>query len=154
MKKFEKGFKPLPTIKELRRKLGCNKKKAKAIIESFKCVSVWLNDLYEVEVREHEAFVEGWPSMLHLSIKRIDKEPIHDWRHLQEIKNQLCGPECEAAELYPAESRLIDGANQYHLWVLAPGQAFPFGLLTEGGPARSTPEQAARAGAKQRPFED
>lgn len=54
--------------------------------------------------------------MVHLSIKRIDREPIHDWRDLQTIKNILVGEECEAIEVYPAESRLVDSANQYHLW--------------------------------------
>jgi hypothetical protein len=37
---------------------------------------------------------------------------VHDWRDLQRIKNQLVGPECEAVELYPAESRKVDTANQ------------------------------------------
>lgn len=71
-----------------------------------------------------------WPAMLHLSIKRRDKGPIHDWRVMQEIKNQILSPEYEAVELYPAESRLTDTANQYHLWAFAhPGVAFPFGYF-------------------------
>jgi hypothetical protein len=40
-----------------------------------------------------------------------------DWRDLQAIKNQLCGDEAEAIQLFPAESRVVDTANQYHLWV-------------------------------------
>jgi hypothetical protein len=32
------------------------------------------------------------------------------------IKNQLTGPETEAFELYPAESRLLDPSNYYILW--------------------------------------
>ena len=55
--------------------------------------------------------------MLWLSIKRRDKEIIHDWRELQTIKNMIVGDEHEGFEVYPAESRLVDTANQYHLWV-------------------------------------
>ena len=64
------------------------------------------------------------------------------------------GPECEGLELYPAEARLIDGSNQFHLWVCSdPNVRFPFGMTTDGkGPSRATPEEAAKAGAKQRPF--
>lgn len=154
MNKFQRAFKPLPTIKSLKRRLGCKKPEAKRVIEAMKGAQVWLNDTYEVEIRPHHPD-KHWPPMLHLSIKRIDKEPIHDWRHLQEIKNQLVGPECEAVELYPAESRCIDGANQYHLWAIRqPGTWFPIGMITDGsGPARATPEQAEKMGAKQRPFE-
>jgi hypothetical protein len=54
---------------------------------------------------------------VHLSIKVHDKQAWHDWRDLQRIKNEICGDETEAIELYPAESRLVDTANQYHLFV-------------------------------------
>jgi hypothetical protein len=65
---------------------------------------------------------------VHLSIKRRDKLPVHDWRDLQRIKTELLGPECEAVELYPAESRVVDTANQYHLWGMAdPAFRFPIG---------------------------
>ena len=65
----------------------------------------------------------------YLSIKRRDKKPIHDWRELQKIKNAIVGDEVEAIELYPAESRLVDTANQYHLFCLPLGTKFPFGWL-------------------------
>lgn len=84
---------------------------------------VYMNDVYQVHVRLPR------PGMVHLSIKRIDREPVHDWRDLQEIKNQICGSECEAVELYPAESRVVDTANQYHLWVCTDEKfRFPFGF--------------------------
>jgi len=75
----------------------------------------------------------GWPAMWHLSIKRKDREPIDEdrWRILQRIKNTLVGPEHEAVELYPAESRLVDTANQWHLWVFQkPQQQWPFGFTS------------------------
>lgn len=72
---------------------------------------IWKNDKYQVNIRRS---ADG--KSAHLSIKRIDRKSIHDWRDLQEIKNRLIGRECEAIELYPAESRRVDTANQYHLW--------------------------------------
>ena len=99
----------------------------------------YANDTYHVAVDQRAEHGFG-PStdVWHLSIKRHDREPIHDWRDLQEIKNQVCGEHIEAMELYPAESRVVDTANQYHLWALvpptgAPGDAprVPFGF-TEG----------------------
>lgn len=91
---------------------------------------------------------DGWPDMIHLNARRADREANHDWRTLQFIKNIIVGPEHEAVELYPAESRLTDTANNYHLWVLAnPKARFPFGF---SGRAVWTPEEAAKLGAKQR----
>jgi len=91
---------------------------------------------------------DGWPDMIHLNARRVDREAFHDWRELQMVKNILIGPEHEAVELYPAESRLTDTANNYHLWVLAsPDARFPFGF---SGRAVWSPEDAAKYGAKQR----
>lgn len=85
---------------------------------------IFINNRYQVHVRPM-----GDGGMYHLSIRRMDRQPIHDWRDLQEIKNQLLGPECEAVEIYPAESRKVDSANQYHLWgVKDPTYRFPFGF--------------------------
>lgn len=96
--------------------------------EFFANQNVWCNDVYQVIIRETQT-PPDFPSMLWLSIKRLDKEPIHDWRDLQTIKNMLIGEENEAVELYPAESRLVDSANQYHLWVLKDATIrFPFGF--------------------------
>jgi hypothetical protein len=110
---------------------------------------VWLNDVYRVRVDRRGLDGPGWP-LIHLSIKRVDREPIHDWRDLQRIKNELVGPEHEAVELYPAESRLVDSANQYHLWVMADNVArWPFGFnerFVQDNTAEGT-------GAKQRPRE-
>lgn len=86
------------------------------------------NDKYVV-IRQDIETPPGWPDMVWLSIRRQDRAPIHDWRDLQAIKSQLVGPECEGVELFPAESRVVDTANQYHLWVIKdPTQTFPFGF--------------------------
>jgi hypothetical protein len=85
-------------------------------------LDVWLNNLYVASRRRlSEDFI-------HLSIRRLDRSAAKDWRHFQWIKNQLVGPECEAIEIYPAESRVMDSANQYHLWCFAdPKNRFQIG---------------------------
>lgn len=114
-------------------------------------VGVFMSSRYQVVMAEEE--IEGFKGpVTHLSIKRWDKKPIRDWREMQRIKNTLCGPDREACELYPAESRLVDTANQYHLWVLPPNIRFPFGfqerlVVTDTGGALA-PD------AVQRPFEE
>ena len=65
--------------------------------------------------------------MTYLSIKRLDKKSIHDWRHMQQIKNELVGTDYEAVEIYPNEKRLVDTANQYHLFVFPKNYLIPFG---------------------------
>ena len=90
--------------------------------------TIKINNHFQVWIRE-EPGKEGWPDMIWLSIKRHDREAFHDWRIFQRIKNELVGVENEAVEIYPAESRKVDTANQYHLWVIKePGIRFPFGF--------------------------
>lgn len=84
---------------------------------------VWINQIYQVIKRQQD------DGAVYLSIRRIDQAPVRSWRDLQRIKNQLVGPENEAIELYPAESRLVDTANQYHLFAHPdPTYRFPFGI--------------------------
>jgi hypothetical protein len=125
---------------------GLTKAEAKKEVQRTKETSVYLSDTYQVNVREVNVPAFGL-FMTHVSIKRRDKQAFHDWREMQQIKNAICGPEREAVELYPAESRLVDTSNQYHLWVLPEGTTFPFGyrerlICTESG-----------QGAVQRPFD-
>lgn len=116
-------------------------------------VAVFRNSRYLITVRglaPAAPFGRG----VHLSIKRHDRGPVHDWRDLQRIKNEILGPDVEAVELYPAEVRKVDGANQYHLWAF-PGYRFPFGqqfreVCTPEENA-ADPDPAVR-GAVQRPF--
>ena len=83
---------------------------------------VWVNDRYIIHVDYADA-EEGRDGFLHVSLRnRANTAWAHDWRDLQRIKNEIAGPEREACELYPAESRLVDEANQFHLWVLPEGE--------------------------------
>mgnify|MGYP003111179441 FL=1 len=92
----------------------------KDIVDSQK---IYTNDKYQVAVTDDPS-----SDVIHLSIKRHDRGVMKDWRDFQEIKNQLVGEENEGVELYPAESRLVDSANQYHIWVVRdPSFKFNFG---------------------------
>ena len=104
---------------------------------------VWLNDKYVVHVRRDD---DGF--VMSLSIRRADRGWPRDWRDFQRIKNEIAGPEIEAVELYPAESRLVDTANQFWLWCAPPGESLPIGF-TEGRITTDS-EDAEPYGAKQR----
>lgn len=163
MEKFERAILNLPPWKEFMQIHKVNfktfgkveKEQLSSFYQAQKNAVVYKNNLYTVIVDYNPEeqgdlhIVKGMEGkFIHLSIKRNDKEPIHDWRHLQEIKNQIVGEENEAIEIYPAESRLVDMANQYHLWVFK-DQAMkaPIGFKTRGVASK---EEAERIGAKQR----
>lgn len=127
---------------------GCTRGEAKKQYNRLKADVIWCNDQYQVNVDNNpqHGFGEG-QQLTHLSVKRLDKEPIHDWRDLQEIKNMLTHPEREGMEIYPAESRLLDGANQFHIWVLPKGAKVPCGFWSRNVSSESP------IGGKQRPVE-
>ncbi len=74
------------------------------------------NSHYLVFTRVLEANDPTEPNGLHLSMRTVENDTRHDWREMQRVKNELAGPDWEAMELYPAEERVVDTANQYHLW--------------------------------------
>jgi len=78
----------------------------------------WFNDVYQVTVRiwTKDPVFGTYGGMIQIGINAHDGTARHDWRDFQNIKNQIAGPECEAFELYPAESRLLDPSNYYTLW--------------------------------------
>lgn len=109
--------------------------------------TIFKNSRYTVMKRD-VSVINGYPSLVHLSIRRNDRKPILSWRDTQKIKNELVGPECEGVQIFPAESRLVDNANQYHIFVCSdPDMRLPFGyderLVSEGN----------IGGAVQEPFE-
>jgi len=87
----------------------------------------WVNDKCQVYVYDYPS-PEGWPPLVELSLKLNTREPWSDWRDFYRIKSELCGTACWAMELYPAQYALVDTANQYHMYVFAPGMHFPIGL--------------------------
>jgi hypothetical protein len=104
---------------------SCDRKDALLICaKEIEGCEYWINDLYQVEVRRYPD-----DELVHLNIRRRDGYPGRVWRHFQLIKNQLVGPECEGIEIYPAESRLVDTSNKYHLYVITdPTFRWPFGF--------------------------
>ena len=114
---------------------------------------VYQNDLYHVTVKDaHEANMAlnaTAPPAWYLSIKRIDQEPICSWRDVQEIKNQIVGPDNDGFMLYPSERRVVDTANQYHLFVLKDvGQRIPYGFNAGRHIADTSPLDTAKQTAR------
>lgn len=127
--------------------------------------TVWVNDRYVVTrhvtpnqdarwLSEYGPVSDPPPAIVHLSIRRTDRQAIHDWRHLQKIKNELIGRENEAIELYPAESRLVDEANQFHLFGFAdPTLRWPVGMTYRAVVGANVRIPGAEK-SQQRPFVD
>jgi hypothetical protein len=132
-------------------KFGVSHETAAAQVEHLRRQTVHMNEIYQVNVQCVEApFGTIVGDMLWLSIKRRDKGVIRDWRQLQEIKNRIVGPEHEGFEVYPAETRLVDTANQWHLWVFADSKVrLPVGFKAREVGGRW---EAEAVGARQRAF--
>jgi len=82
-----------------------------------------LRECYE----SHLYYVEAYRYKGHIRqimIRRHDWGPVFDWRDIQAIKNRIAGPEAEAIELFPAESRVVDNQNWRHLWLNDNGEKF------------------------------
>ena len=90
----------------------------KGVIDNAERPEMWHNDIYQAVVRHwsKDSVFGTDGGMIQIGINSHDGTARHDWREFQMIKNQVAGPECEAFELYPAESRLLDPSNYYTLW--------------------------------------
>lgn len=110
---------------------------------------MWQNSRYTVLVFRDEEQEPGCPQMIHLSIRRNDRTRPREerYRDFQRIKSEIVGPDHEGVELYPAEHRVADLADQYHIYVIAdPEFQFGFGFKEgmragpiEGSPATQSP---------------
>jgi len=117
--------------------VGLSEHKAKQVILSYiekeKSAEVWGNLIYQANVYRNQyandmVHVEDWQDKCgYISLKRRDKRPINSWQDVQTIKNRLFGIEREAIQIFPAESRMVNMANQYHLFVFPEGYIIPFG---------------------------
>jgi hypothetical protein len=90
------------------------------------------NDTYLVQVDKNPPHQFRGAVVWMLWIKRHDNDHNRDPLDFQAIKDQLVGKDVEAVELYPAESRLCDGANRTGLVCFlslngAPYPQFPVG---------------------------
>ena len=109
-------------------------------------IGTFVNSRYQVLMREYDSPLGR---VTWLAIVNRDRSARHDWRDFQRIKNELLGPEREAMEVYPAESRLVDTNNQFHLFVLPEGHCIPLGYMERD----VADQQVEGSFHKQRPFE-
>ena len=93
----------------------------KQMFDEFFTGDDYINDIYRVLHHDKNGPCER------LSIRRLDGAPCNSWSDFQQIKNELLGPEVEAIQVYPAESRLLDTDNVYHLFVVNIKVGFNFG---------------------------
>ncbi len=107
---------------------------------------IWLNNLYQINVSRFTVgnFINSG-AFTRLGIMRLDQSAAHDFRDYQQIKNDVCGEDWEAIELYPSESRLVDPSNYFLLW------AFPPNTLNIGMSERNV-LNLKEANSPQRPF--
>lgn len=92
-----------------------------------------VNDFYVVQVFD---VATALGNVVHLAVRTADARPQGGeppWRDMQRIKNELCGEELEAVQVYPKQADVMDQANMYHLFVLPPSWPLPFGLHRECG---------------------
>jgi hypothetical protein len=94
------------------------------------------NDFWIVQMYEFDC---ATGHLQHLMIRSVEHPNGPDsgheprWVELQRIKNELCGPDFEAVQVYPRQADVMDQADMYHLFVLPPGAGLPFGLHRECG---------------------
>jgi len=110
------------------------------------------NATYSACLRRYEPDEEGnGVPLLHISYHRRDRAPARDWRETQALKNDLVGESQEMVELYPDQARVVDTANEYHLWGLE-GTPLPVFGFPEGLSEADIPDEYIDTpGAKQRP---
>ena len=80
----------------------------------------WGNDRYTVNVHYLDGDRDGF---VEVGVHNHNRTPHVPWRHLQQIKNEVLGPDREAVQLFPAEDRLVDTANEYWIYVYPVGKA-------------------------------
>lgn len=73
-----------------------------------------------------------WGTVEQMMVRRNDGGTDVPWSDMQRIKDELCGPERAAVQVFPPRSELVDVANIYHLWVFPLGFVLPFGLRVVG----------------------
>ena len=127
-----------------------SKSDAKKMVREYDSQVMYNNDLYNCQIVSVKYNEGVGATITELSITRRDRKPLHDWRHLQYIKNDILGTDVEAIELYPDEDRLLDTANTYWLYAFPKGYQLPFGSFER---KVATTAEASVTGAVQREFE-
>jgi hypothetical protein len=151
--KLPDGVSFFEMCERLARQIGKSAEQIAPLLRDSLAAETWMNSRYVVQIRRPVDKPSDQIGIIHLSIKRIDQQPVgpEHFRDFQRIKDELIGPDHEAVELYPMQSRLVDTANQYHLWCIdTPNTRWEFGF-TEGmvtdlpdGPAKQQPFENQR----------
>lgn len=109
--------------------IGGTRAQAKEQIARLQRVEYWGNEIYSATVdRLAPQGFDDRMRCVHISFHRRDRAPCLDWRHAQQIKSDIVGPEIEAFQLHPAESRVVDTANEFHIWCLMKADGAPIGI--------------------------
>lgn len=94
---------------------------------------VWGSSQYTVTVHYLDDNRDGF---VEVGIHNYHRTTHVPWRHIQQIKNEVFGPDREAVQLFPAEDRLLDSANEYWIYVYPTGKA-PMRELKDKTPAQT-----------------
>ena len=86
---------------------------------------VYINNRYSVQ---WSVVTTEIGEIVHLWVRRHDKEMPQSWGDLQRIKNKLVGAERIGVQVFPAQSELVDCANMAHLWIYPEDWVMPFSL--------------------------
>lgn len=81
------------------------------------------NNVYSVQVFTRHRLR---PGTLQLVVRRHDGQDGIPWDDLQRIKNEICGRNAVALEVYPRADQFVNDANLRHLFVLPAGEDAPF----------------------------
>jgi hypothetical protein len=78
--------------------------------------------------------------MMHLAVAERGRPLI--WEEMLEVVREVCGPQAEAVELYPALRRELRGERNRHLYAFLGGEEWPIGEIPEGEARRREQEHA------------
>jgi hypothetical protein len=81
---------------------------------------VWGSSQYTATVHYLDDNRDGF---IEVGIHNYHRTTHVPWRHIQQIKNEVFGPDREAVQLFPAEDRLLDSANEYWIYVYPTSEA-------------------------------
>lgn len=93
----------------------------------------WLGQMNRCYLYEHKYCAMTreidtiWGKVIHCCFRNLEGNDI-PWAEKQWIKDSLFGNDRLAIEVFPAQSRLVDEANMYHIWVFEKGFELPFGI--------------------------
>lgn len=132
---------------------GSTREAAKTALNDLIRSECWYSDCgrYKV-VKKDLTYTEGCPNnlihtssfdgMTWLSIRINNGETyLCDWRDFQAIKNDLCGEDRQAIEMYPPDSIVHDTDNVFHLWVFKRDQGLLIGWTNKDVTYHESPYQ-------------